>query len=55
MNADQLWRCACALHAVATLAHTVEQRAELAARAERAEGLAWDKALRQHASRPNSL
>jgi hypothetical protein len=34
------------LHAIATLAHTAEQRAALDARAERAAGLAWDKALR---------
>ena len=45
MNANQLWKCARALHAVAMLAHTVEQRAELETRAERVEGLAWDKML----------
>ena len=51
MNANQLWKCACALHAVTMLAHTVEQRAELEVRAERVEGLAWDKALRQQVNR----
>jgi hypothetical protein len=55
MSPDQLWKCARVLHAVATLAQTVEQRAALDARAERAEGLAWDKALRHqvdHADLP---
>ena len=55
MSANQLWKCARVLHAIATLAHTVEQRAALDARAERAEGLAWDKALRHqvdHAGLP---
>jgi hypothetical protein len=51
MDANQLWKCASALHAVTMLAHTVEQRAELEARAERAEGLAWDKALRHQFNR----
>jgi hypothetical protein len=46
MSADQLWKCARALHAIATLARTAEQRAALDDRAERAAGLAWDKALR---------
>jgi hypothetical protein len=55
MSADRLWKCARVLHAIATLAHTVEQRAALDARAERAAGLAWDKALRHqvdHADLP---
>jgi hypothetical protein len=46
MNANQLWKCANTLHAVAPLAYTKEQGAELEDRAERLEGLAWDKALR---------
>jgi hypothetical protein len=55
MSENQLWKCARVLHAIATLAHTVEQREALDARAERAEGLAWDKALRHqvdHADLP---
>lgn len=51
MNANQLWKCASALHAVTILAPTAEQREELDARAERAEGLAWDKALRHQVNR----
>ncbi len=51
MNANQLWKCVSALHAVTILAPTAEQRAELEARAERAEGLAWDKALRHQVNR----
>ena len=34
MSADQLWKCARALHAIATLARTAEQRAALDDRAE---------------------
>ena len=45
MNANQLLKCARALHALATLVPTVEQRAAVEDRAERVEGLAWDKAL----------
>jgi hypothetical protein len=45
MSANQLWKCAHVLHAMATLAHTMEQQAALDARAERLEGLAWDRAL----------
>ena len=55
MSANQLWKCARVLHAIATLADTEEQRAALDDRAERAEGLAWDKALRHqvdHADLP---
>jgi hypothetical protein len=47
MSPNQLWKCESVLHAIAPLADTVEQRTALYARAERAEGLAWDKALRQ--------
>jgi hypothetical protein len=45
MSAHQLWKCAHVLHAMATLAYTMEQQATLEARAERLEGLAWDSAL----------
>jgi len=45
MDANQLWKCAGMLRAVVTLAHTAEQRVELETRAERVEGLAWDKML----------
>jgi hypothetical protein len=45
MSANQLWKCARVLHDIATLAPTVEQQVALDARAERAEGLAWDRAL----------
>lgn len=58
MSANQLWKCARALQALAPLALTAEQRAVLEARAERAEGLAWDKALRHqvsHAHLPQRL
>jgi hypothetical protein len=55
LSADQLWKCACVLHALATLVPTVEQRAAVEDRADRVEGLAWDKALRHqidHADLP---
>jgi hypothetical protein len=55
MNADQLWKCARVLRAMAPLAQNVEQSAELEARADRAEGLAWDKALRHRVSRGDLL
>jgi hypothetical protein len=51
MNADQLWKCARVLRAMTPPAQNVEQSAELEARADRAEGLAWDKALRHRVSR----
>ena len=54
MSANQLWKCASTLHAVAPLAYTREQRVDLDDRAERLAGLAWDKALRhQLVARPN--
>jgi hypothetical protein len=53
MSAKELWKCGSALHAVAPLAYTIEQRAELDARAERVEGLAWDKALCHQLGRPD--
>ena len=46
-SADQPWKRARILHAIATLANTQEHRAALDARADRVEGLAWDKALRR--------
>jgi hypothetical protein len=54
LSANQPWKCARVLHAIATLADTREQRTALDARAERAEGLAWDKAL-HHQRRPRDL
>jgi hypothetical protein len=54
MNVDQLWNCASALHAVTILAPTAVQREKLDARAERAEGMAWDEALRS-ANQPPRL
>jgi hypothetical protein len=53
MSANQLWKCASVLHAIAPLADTVEQRASLYARTERVEGLAWDKALRHRVRKPD--
>ena len=47
LSANQPWKCARVLHAIATLAHTEEHRAALDARADRVEGLAWNKALRR--------
>jgi hypothetical protein len=48
LSAEQLWKCQSVLHALVLLAPTVAQRASLYARAERVEGLAWDKALHNH-------
>jgi len=53
LSADQLWKCACVLHALATLVPTVEQRAAVEDRAARVEGLAWDKALRHQGDYPD--
>ena len=53
LRADQLWKCACVLHALATLVPTVEQRAAVEDRAARVEGLAWDKALRDQVDPPD--
>jgi len=55
LNADLLLKCARVLHALATLVPTEEQRAAVDDRADRVEGLAWDKALRHqvgHADLP---
>jgi hypothetical protein len=53
LSADQLWKCACVLHALATLVPTVEQRAAVNDRAERVEELAWDKALCHQIAHPD--
>jgi hypothetical protein len=53
LSANQLWKCESVLHALVSLAPTVAQRASLYARAERVEGLAWDKALRHQVANPD--
>jgi hypothetical protein len=53
MSANQLWKCAHVLQAIATLARTMEQQAALDARAERLEGLACDRALCHQVDRPD--
>jgi hypothetical protein len=50
LNANQLWKCASALRALTTVC-SVEQRAEMMARADRVEGLGWDRALRRQLTR----
>ena len=55
LSANQLLKRARVLHALAALAPTEEQRAAVNDRADRVEGLAWDKALRHqvgHADLP---
>ena len=52
MSANQLWKCESVLHAIVPLADTEDQRASLYARAERVEGLAWDKALSHQVAHP---
>jgi hypothetical protein len=46
LSPNQLWKCEAVLHALVPFAPTAARRASLYARAERVEGLAWDKALR---------
>jgi hypothetical protein len=53
LSPNQLWKCEAVLHALVPLAPTVARRVSLYARAERVEGLAWDKALRHQVAHPD--
>ena len=53
MSANQLWKCARLLREIATLVGSAKQRADLEARADRADGVAWDKALRHQIDHAN--